>query len=176
MKLYLFLTFCLSLSAASAALLPKKHWPAWRGADSSGSTDKGSYVAKFSDTENVLWKTALPGKGCSTPIVWGEKIVLTCAAEGQDAVLAYDWSGKQIWQTVVGPERKGKHRNGSGSNPSVVTDGKGLFALFKSGNFASLTLLAMSVGRRILPVTVEIHCTGTSGHLQFLQSKTLLLP
>ena len=140
MKLYLFLTFCLSLSTASAALFPEKYWPAWRGADSSGSTDKGSYVAKFSDTENVLWKTALPGKGCSTPIVWGEKIVLTCAAEAQDAVIAYDWAGKQLWQKAVGSERKGKHRNGSGSNPSAVTDGKVLFALFKSGNFASLDL------------------------------------
>lgn len=124
--------------AASAALLPDKHWPGWRGVDSSGSTDKGMYAAKFSDTENVLWKAPLPGKGCSTPVVWGEQIVLTSATDGQDAVLAYDWTGEQLWKTQVGSERKGKHRNGSGSNPSVATDGKLLFALFKSGNLASL--------------------------------------
>jgi outer membrane protein assembly factor BamB len=108
----------------NAALLPDKYWPAWRGADNSGSTVKGSYPAKFSNTENVLWKAELPGKGCSTPIVWGERIVLTCSAQGSDAILAYDWSGGKLWQTKVGMERKGKHRNGSGSNPSVVTDGK----------------------------------------------------
>ena len=129
--------FVLTLTA-DAAIQPVKYWPAWRGADSSGSTTKGTYPAKFSNTENVLWKAELPGKGCSTPIVWGEKIVLTCAADGQDAVLVYDWLGKKIWQTSVGKERKGKHRNGSGSNPSVATDGDGLFALFKSGNFAGL--------------------------------------
>jgi len=122
----------------NAALLPDKYWPAWRGVDNSGSTIKGSYPAKFSNTENVLWKAELPGKGCSTPIVWGERIVLTCSAQGSDAILAYDWSGGKLWQTKVGKERKGKHRNGSGSNPSVTTDGKGLFALFKSGNLAGL--------------------------------------
>ncbi|MEC9081775.1 MAG: hypothetical protein VYE44_08345, partial [Verrucomicrobiota bacterium] len=44
------------------------------------------------------------------------------------------------WQTTIGSERAGKHRNGSGSNPSAITDGKLLFAYFKSGNLASFTL------------------------------------
>jgi outer membrane protein assembly factor BamB len=137
---HLILLFVLSTFPlfVSAELLPDKYWPAWRGADSSGSTRKGSYAAKFSDSENVLWKAELPGKGCSTPVVWDEKIFLTSAADGEDAVLAYDWSGKKLWQTEIGAEREGKHRNGSGSNPSVVTDGKSLFSLFKSGNLAGL--------------------------------------
>ncbi len=136
-----YLTFSIALllfSTSHAALLPDKHWPAWRGSDNSGSTAKGTYPASFSNTQNVIWKTGLPGKGCSTPIVWGEKIVLTCPVDGKDAILAYDWSGKKLWQTMVGAERKGKHRNGSGSNPSVATDGNSLFALFKSGNLAGL--------------------------------------
>jgi outer membrane protein assembly factor BamB len=47
-------------------------------------------------------------------------------------------SGSKKWETEIGPERKGRHLNGSGSNPSVTTDGKNLFALFKSGNLACL--------------------------------------
>jgi outer membrane protein assembly factor BamB len=86
----------------------------------------------------LIWKTPLPGKGCSTPVVWGERILLTCPVNGEDAVLGYDWEGEKLWQTTLGKERKGKHRNGSGSNPSVVTDGDLLFALFKSGNFGGL--------------------------------------
>ena len=122
-----------------------KHWPSWRGAGNSGSTGKGDsnffkYPTKFSNKDNVLWKAELPGKGCSTPIVLGEKIVLTSSAQGSDAIIAFDWTGKKLWQTKVGEERKGKHRNGSGSNPSVTTDGKGLFAVFKSGNLAGLDL------------------------------------
>ena len=133
------LTTVTLFSISLAAGIPDKHWPAWRGADNSGSTECGKYAAKFSNTENVAWKAELPGKGCSTPIVWGEKIVLTSGADGQDAVLAYDWNGEKLWQTAVGAERKGKHRNGSGSNPSVITDdGKGFYALFKSGNLAGL--------------------------------------
>ena len=47
-------------------------------------------------------------------------------------------TGSKNWQTEIGPERKGRHLNGSGSNPSVTTDGKNLYALFKSGNLACL--------------------------------------
>ena len=113
------LTF--SIIVPFLAAKPDKHWPAWRGPNANGSSAGGSYPATWSDTKNVIWKAALPGKGCSTPAVWDESILLTCAAKGQDAVLAFDWNGKKLWQTEVGPERKGKHRNGSGSNPSVVT-------------------------------------------------------
>ena len=117
---------------------PEKHWPAWRGPDSSGSSEGGSYPTKLSGTENLIWKALLPGKGCSTPVVWGERILLTCPVDGKDAVLSYDWGGEKLWQTTIGSERKGKHRNGSGSNPSVVTDGESIFSLFKSKNFAGL--------------------------------------
>ena len=75
---------------------------------------------------------ALPGKGCSTPIVWEDHIVLTAPVEGKDALLAFDWNGRKRWQVVLGQEKPGKHRNGSGSNSSAVTDGSAFFAFFKS--------------------------------------------
>ena len=131
-----------SLVVASFATVTfaAENWPAWRGKASSGSTELGSYPAKWSDTENLIWKAPLPGKGCSTPVVWEKKIYLTSPASGEDSVLCFDWEGDKLWQTSLGKERKGKHRNGSGSNPSVVTDGKSVFALFKSGNFAGLSI------------------------------------
>ena len=88
----------------------------------------------------MIWKTPLPGKGCSTPIVWQERIFLTVPVEGQDAVLAVDWAGKPLWQTVLGPERAGKHRAGSGCNSSPVMDGNSVFVYFKSGVVAALDL------------------------------------
>jgi len=118
----------------------QSNWPRWRGPRDNGSTELGTYPVKWDATTNLLWKTPLPGKGCSTPIVWNNRIFLTAPVDGQDTVLAYDWSGKQLWQTKVGTERPGKHRNGSGSNPSPTTDGKGIFAYFKSGNLAALDL------------------------------------
>ena len=54
-------------------------------------------------------------------------------------MLAFDWSGKPLWQTALGPSA-GKNRNGSGSNPSPATDGQSLFVYFKSGTLAVLDL------------------------------------
>jgi len=130
--------YLLSVVASPAFAEEEQRWPAWRGSDSSGANQQGSYPTKLSVGENLHWKVALPGKGCSTPIVWDDHVLLTCPIDGQDAVLSFGWDGRTKWRTRVGPERKGKHRNGSGSNPSIVTDGKRIYSLFKSGNFACL--------------------------------------
>jgi outer membrane protein assembly factor BamB len=128
----------LSVVAIPAFAEQERRWPAWRGRDSSGANQKGSYPTKLSVGENLHWKAALPGKGCSTPVVWDDHVLLTCPIDGNDAVLSFGWDGRTKWLARVGPERKGKHRNGSGSNPSIVTDGKRIYSLFKSGNFACL--------------------------------------
>jgi outer membrane protein assembly factor BamB len=115
----------------------KANWPHWRGPRDNGSIEEGTYPIKW-NSEKVLWKTSLPGKGCSTPIVWQRRIYLTAPVDGKDAVLAFDWSGKPLWRSVFGPENKGRHRNGSGSNASPASDGKAVFVYFKSGTFAAL--------------------------------------
>ncbi len=115
------------------------NWPCWRGPCNNGSITSGNYPVKW-EPEKVLWKIDIPGKGFSTPIVWDKRIYLTTGTKNSDTVLAFDWSGKQIWQEQLGSEVAGKHRNGSGSNPSATTDGTAVFVLFKSGNFAALEL------------------------------------
>jgi outer membrane protein assembly factor BamB len=130
----------IGLAVTSAFAESPANWPRWRGPHDDGGNEHGSYPIKWDSTTNLLWKAALPGKGCSTPIVWDNQILLTAPVNAQDAVLAFDWSGKLLWQAVVGAEVKGKHLNGSGSNPSPTTDGQNLFIYFKSGNFAALSL------------------------------------
>ena len=127
------LVILLSMNCAFAG-----NWPAWRGEDASGSTTHGNYPSELNQEKNLLWKAPLPDKGCSTPIVWENSILLTSPINGEDSVLSFSMGGQKNWQTKIGPERKGRHLNGSGSNPSVVTDGKNLYALFKSGNLACL--------------------------------------
>ena len=127
------LVILLSMNCAFAG-----NWPAWRGEDASGSTTHGNYPSELNQKKNLLWKAPLPDKGCSTPIVWENSILLTSPINGEDSVLSFSMGGEKNWQTKIGPERKGRHLNGSGSNPSVVTDGKNLYALFKSGNLACL--------------------------------------
>jgi len=119
-----------------------QNWTQWRGPDDNGVAAPGNYPVKFSAENDLLWKAPLPGKGGSTPIVWKDRIVITSGVgegdEGQDGVLCFDWSGRQLWQTTLGKQVKGKHRSGSGSCPSAVTDGKRLFVYFKSGTLAAL--------------------------------------
>ena len=132
---YLVCFFIITTQSAAGEI----NWPHWRGPHNNGSITSGNYPVKW-DPEKVLWKIDIPGKGISTPIVWDKKIYLTTGTKGSDTVLAFDWSGKQIWQRQLGPESAGKHKNGSGSNPSAVTDGSAVFVFFKSGNFAALEL------------------------------------
>lgn len=133
---------CLATLALAVATTSAQNWPQWRGSDGSGVAAPGRYPVTFSATNDVLWSAPLPGKGGSTPIVWGDRIVLTSGVgegtNGLDGVLGFDWAGKQLWQVTFGPQRPGKHRRGSGSNPSPVTDGKRVFVYFKSGTLAAL--------------------------------------
>jgi len=137
MKIIKYLFFILIVTTASAAT--DNNWPHWRGPDNNGSMTSGNYPVKW-DPEKVLWKIEVPGKGFSTPIVWNNKIYLTTGTNNSDTVLAFDWSGNQVWQKQLGAEIAGKHQNGSGSNPSATTDGSAVFVFFKSGNFAALEL------------------------------------
>ena len=137
-RYFVFAVWCILTSIAESSE-PDKDWPRWRGPQDNGSIETGAYPVKF-DPANVLWKTELPGKGCSTPIVWQQTIYLTAPVEGSDALLAIDWSGKKAWQATFGKQKEGKHRNGSGSNASPVTDGEAVFVYFKSGTLAAVNL------------------------------------
>jgi len=122
--------------------LQAQNWPEWRGPAANGIAEQGNYPVVFSATDDVLWKVKMPGKGGSTPIVWKDRIVLTSGVgedtDGEDGVLCYNWEGKLLWQTKLGNQLPGKHRRGSGSNPSVVTNGERLFVFFKSSTAAAL--------------------------------------
>ena len=62
------------------------HWPQWRGPDFNGMA-RSDAPTKWSDTENVKWKAVIPGRGHSTPVVWGDKLFLTTAIPTAKAVI-----------------------------------------------------------------------------------------
>jgi outer membrane protein assembly factor BamB len=53
------------------------NWPAWRGPGGQGHCAETNLPLKWSTTENVKWKVAMPAPGNSTPVIWGEKIFIT---------------------------------------------------------------------------------------------------
>ena len=56
-----------------------KYWPQWRGPSAQGHVAGTAYTDTWSPTSRVAWKTPVPGRGNSSPIVWGDRIYLTTA-------------------------------------------------------------------------------------------------
>lgn len=126
---------CGILATVSAA----ENWPAWRGPSGNGAA---AHTPPPLDLEGkLLWKTELPGRGCSTPIVWDGRIFLTSPIGEKDGLLAFDSTGKELWRVEVGDLVPGRgQRIGSAANSSPITDGKIVVSYFKSGNVAATDL------------------------------------
>ena len=138
--------FALLLAAlAPQAPARSENWPNWRGPALDGVAAGTGYATTWSPEAHVAWKVTLPGLGASTPAVWGDAIVLTCAIDGKDAAICFDRSGKEIWRRSLGAEKPGKHAKATGCNPSPVTDGKHVWVYFKSGELAALDLATGAV-------------------------------
>lgn len=110
-------------------------WPQWRGADQNGVATGKNYPLHWSEKSGIAWKVELPGRGGSTPVVQGQTAYLTAGVDGKNFLIAIDSeAGKIKWQAEVGEDRGGKHRKGSGSNPSPIIDGDLIYAYFRSGD------------------------------------------
>jgi outer membrane protein assembly factor BamB len=58
------------------------NWAQWRGPNGQGIAT-GDYQDTWSGTQNVVWKAAIPGRGHSSPIVWGDRVFLTTSVRGK---------------------------------------------------------------------------------------------
>src|SRR5688572_33439165 len=54
-------------------------WPQFRGPSAGVADDDPALPDTWSETENVMWKTAVPGLGWSSPVIWGDHVFLTSA-------------------------------------------------------------------------------------------------
>src|SRR5687767_6789342 len=87
-----------------ATTLHAENWPQFRGAESQGRSNETNLPIEWSDTENIAWKTPIPGESWSSPIVWGDRVFLTTATEGgaRCHVLGVEReTGKIVWNTPV---------------------------------------------------------------------------
>ncbi|TWT93822.1 outer membrane protein assembly factor BamB family protein [Stieleria varia] len=116
-------------------------WPQWRGPEQNGFAPGDSFPTVWSETNGTKWRLELPGRGGSTPVVAGGKAFLTAGADEKNHLLAVDVkTGKLDWQVELGGDAGGKHQKGSGANPSPVTDGESVYAYFRSGDLACVSL------------------------------------
>lgn len=114
-----------------AEVSPANDWPQFRGPDGNGHADASDLPTEWSDTKNVKWKTAIPHKGWSTPLVSATQVWLTTAtAEGHDFfVLCLDRAtGKVLHEAKLfhadKPEPLGNDLNSYASPTGVLSGGK----------------------------------------------------
>jgi outer membrane protein assembly factor BamB len=159
------------------------NWPQWRGPDSQGVSSEKNLPFEWSDTKNVLWKTALPGRGFSSPIVWGKQIFLTSVIEGDPAPETYkppkhmagpnefkhpEWTGIDKLHTfkVLAIDRdSGKIQWEETAYQGVVGDYR-----HKRGNYAAPT--AVTDGKLVVAYfgSEGVYCYDTKGKLLWKKS------
>jgi outer membrane protein assembly factor BamB len=142
-------------------------WPQWRGPLCTGVAPHGKPPVVWRENKNVRWKTAIPGLGHSTPVIWGDSIFLTTSVAHGDVlesrhrhargahdnvpalrrqksvVLAVNRrDGAILWQRSLSDERphEGTHETGSWASNSPVTDGEHVFASFGSRGLYCLNM------------------------------------
>ncbi len=114
-------------------------WPAWRGPSRDGIAAPGQNPpTRWSETENILWKAPLPGRGHGSPTVVGDRIYLATGdlVKRSQSVICLDRrDGKTVWQADVHAENadNGKHANSSAASATVACDGERLFINFLNG-------------------------------------------
>jgi len=143
------LGFCTLAGSTRAA-----DWPRFRGPGGLGTAPDKNLPTTWSATENVVWKTALPGAGSSSPIVVGKKVFVTCYkgygdGRGEGAMkdlklilVCLDRKGAILWQQEVPAELpeepyRGYVANHGYASSTPVSDGERVFVFFgKTGVFA----------------------------------------
>lgn len=143
-----------------AAPRPGVDWPQFRGIRAAGVSEGMPTASAWNVAEgkNVLWKTAIPGLGLSSPVVWGDQLFLSTAISGKaDATLrpglygdiesvsdstSHEWrvyalhkkTGAILWQRTAhtGVPKIKRHTKNSHANSTLATDGERVIAFFGS--------------------------------------------
>jgi outer membrane protein assembly factor BamB len=144
----------------------RKYWSQWRGPSGQGIVESKGYPDTWSDTENVRWKTAVPGRGHSSPIVWKDRIFLTTAHDGtRRALLCFDRNdGKLLWEAAAPPPETVERlfRKNSYATATPATDGERIYALFGNGGIAAFDFNGKQVWHYSFGATSNYHGPGGS--------------
>ncbi len=136
------LALLLVSGTALGPTLLAENWPEFRGPTRQGISSEKGIPIRWSATENIVWRTPIPGEGWSTPIVWDNHIFLTAATDDGTScrVIAIDRpSGRVLWnREVFQQEPSNRHGRNSPATPSPATDGRRVYACFQDGSFAAL--------------------------------------
>lgn len=158
----------LVLALLDPAISKAEHWPQWRGPRSDGVATDQRLPERWSKTQNVRWRTPLPGRAGATPCVWGDRIFLT-SNEGDDLVLlcVRAGDGSMAWKkTVCTGNQDSRAGEGNSASPSPSTDGRHVWVFFGTGILACYTcdgdeVWKFDVGERFGRLDIQFGMTST---------------
>src|SRR2546425_9312389 len=183
----------------SAAVL--NNWSQWRGPLANGVAPRANPPISWNETNNIRWKIPLPGKGHSSPIVFGDSVyVLSAVPVGEAQKPVYDDApgvhdsvpvthrhqflalaisrkdGSVSWLKVLREEwpHEGGHETGSLASNSPVTDGERLYAFFGSRGLYCLDPKGELIWQKDLGRMHALHAHG-EGSSPVLHGDTLIV-
>jgi outer membrane protein assembly factor BamB len=153
-RFVLLATLVISLSAPF--LVAEDNWPQFRGGPAAGVAGAKGLPTTWSATQNVAWSVEIPGRGWSSPIVWGDKVFVTTAVKDGDfekpgkglylggerkapsevvrwKVYCLDArSGKVLWEKLAHeePPKSSVHVKNTYASETPLADGERVFAYF----------------------------------------------
>ena len=133
-----------------------RYWGQWRGPQANGISPTANPPLEWSETRNVRWKEEIPGRGSSSPVIWGDRLFvisavpMSIAGDAQHAprgglqprgmhrfvVMAIDrQTGKALWERAASeqePHEAGHFENATWASGSPITDGQNVYAYCES--------------------------------------------
>ncbi len=140
-RLFPIVLFVLAYAAPSLG----QDWPEFRGPTGEGHSTERNVPVEWSESNNIAWKTAVPGLGWSSPVVSGGRVWLTTASGERDVslrALAFDANtGKELINVEVFRLKNARDINpkNSWASPTPILDGDRVFVHFGADGTAALT-------------------------------------
>ena len=131
------LVVCLTSFSASA-----ENWPRFRGPGGQGHSTETQVPLHWSKSENLAWRTEIPGLGWSSPVVWGNRVVVTSTTDEDRScrVICLDSNSGEILWNVEALRQKPQRKEGRNSyaTPTPVVSDTGVYVVFGNGSVVGL--------------------------------------
>lgn len=124
------------------------HWPQWRGPSMNGISRETGLPVRWSRTDNIAWKVAMPSWSGSTPIVWGNRVFVSVAEGATLQIWCLDKAtGAVRWKRPLG-QGNVRMRKQNMSTPTPVTDGHHVWVMTGTGILASFDMDGQAIWSR----------------------------
>ena len=156
----------LVILVAACDLTSAENWTRFRGPNGQGISSETDLPVTWSATDNIAWKTSIPGNGWSSPIVFDQYVFLTTATEeGKSCrvICVNRDDGSIAWNTEVHRQVTGpKRQQNSYATPTPVTDGVRVYAVFYDGTAVAVDFSGKLVWKNSEFQFFSLHGLGAS--------------